>query len=79
MKSREMALCGLLSALAVMLLTLGGAVPLATFCAPVLAMAALLPVLEEYGPRAAGTAWIAVSLLALTLDPDREAALVYLC
>lgn len=79
MKSREMALCGLLSALAVMLLTLGGAVPLATFCAPVLAMAALLPVLEEYGPRAAGTAWIAVSLLALVLDPDREAALVYLC
>ncbi|WP_297986884.1 hypothetical protein [uncultured Oscillibacter sp.] len=79
MKSREMALCGLLSALAVMLLTLGGSVPLATFCAPVLAMAALLPVLEEYGPRAAGKAWIAVSLLALTLDPDREAALVYLC
>lgn len=79
MKSRRMALCGVLCALAASLLTLGGVIPIATFCAPVLAMAALLPVLEEYGPRAAGTAWIAVSLLALVLDPDREAALVYLC
>ena len=79
MKSREMALCGVLCALAAALLTLGGVIPAATFCAPVLAMAALLPVLEEAGPRAAGTAWMAVSLLALALDPDREAALVYLC
>lgn len=79
MKSRQMALCGVLCALAAALLTLGGVIPIATFCAPVLAMAALLPVLEEAGPRAAGTAWIAVSLLALALDPDREAALVYLC
>lgn len=79
MRSREMALCGVLCALAAVLLTLGGVVPIATFCAPMLAMAALLPVLEEYGPRWAGTAWIAVSLLALALDPDREAALVYLC
>lgn len=79
MKSRQMALCGVLCALASVLLTLGGVMPVATFCAPVLAMAVLLPVLEEYGPRAAGTAWAAVSLLALVLDPDREAALVYLC
>ena len=79
MKSRQMALCGVLCALAAVFLTLGGVIPIATFCAPMLAMAALLPVLEEYGPRAAGTAWLAVSLLALLLDPDREAALVYLC
>ena len=79
MTSRRMALCGVLCALAVVVLTLGGVVPVATFCAPLLAMAALLPVLEEYGPRYAGVAWLAVSLLALLLDPDREAALVYLC
>lgn len=78
MKSRQMALCGVLCALAAVLLTLGGVVPAATFCAPVLAMAALLPVLEEAGPRLAAAAWIAVALLALVLDPDREAALVYL-
>ena len=78
MSGRQIALCGVLSALAAAVLALGGVIPAATFCAPVLAMAALLPVLEECGPRPAGTAWIAVSLLALILDPDREAALVYL-
>ena len=77
MKARHLALCGLLSALAVTALLLGGILPLATFCAPVLAMAALLPIQEELGPRAAATAWAAVSLLALMLVSDRETALVF--
>ena len=76
--SRRMALCGMLTALAVVILLLGGLLPLATFCAPVLAMAALLPVLEECGPRAAGIAWAATSLLALLLAADREMAMVML-
>lgn len=77
MNSRQMALCGMLSALAAVFLTVGGMLGIATYCAPVLAMAALLPVLEECGPRAAGAAWGAVSLLGLLLSPDRELALVY--
>ena len=77
MKARHLALCGLLSALAVTALLLGGILPLATFCAPVLAMAALLPIQEELGPQAAATAWAAVSLLALMLVSDRETALVF--
>lgn len=77
MKSRQMALCGVLSALAVVCLLLGGVIGIGTFAAPVLAMAVLLPVLEEYGARAAVTAFCAVALLALLLVPDRELALVY--
>lgn len=77
MNSRQMALCGLLSALAVVILLLGGMMGIGTFAAPVLAMAALLPILEECGPGAAGTAYAAVSILALLLAPDRELALVY--
>lgn len=77
MNSRNMALCGVLSALAVVILLLGGAIGIGTFAAPVLAMAALLPVLEECGAKAAGTAYAAVSVLALLLVPDRELALVY--
>lgn len=79
MKSRQMALCGVLSALAVVVLLLGGVIGIGTFAAPVLAMAVLLPVLEEYGPRAAVTAYGTVSILALLLVPDRELALVYAC
>ncbi|MDO4315241.1 MAG: hypothetical protein Q4C45_05640 [Oscillospiraceae bacterium] len=77
MSSRQMALCGVLTALAVVILLLGGATGIGTFAAPVLAMAALLPVLEEYGAKSAGTAYGAAALLALLLAPDRELALVY--
>ena len=76
-KSREVALCGMLCALAVVTLSCGGLIPMATYCAPLLAMAVLLPVLEEYGPRLAIPAWAAVSILALLLVADRETALVY--
>lgn len=77
MRARPLALCGVLAALAVVLLCLGGVIPGAVFCAPILAMAVLLPVREEMGPKAAGTAYAAVSILALLLVPDRETALVY--
>lgn len=78
MRARPLALCGVLSALAAALLCLGGILPGMVFCAPILAMGALLPVLEELGPRAAGTAYAAVAILALLLAPDRETAFVYL-
>ncbi len=78
MSSRHMALCGVLTALAVMFLLLGGVIPAAMLCGPVLAMAALLPVLEEIGPKAAGTAYAAASILALLLSADPESGLVYL-
>ena len=78
-QSRKVALCGVLCGLAVVVLLLGGLFSLAVYCAPLLAMAVLLPVLEEYGPRTAGAAYGAVALLALLLVPDRETALVYVC
>ena len=77
MKSKQIALCGLLCALAVTLLLLGGVIPIATFCAPLLAMVILLPILEEYGPRTAAAAYGAAAILALLLVPDRETALVF--
>ncbi|MDY3692578.1 MAG: hypothetical protein SO072_11515 [Dysosmobacter sp.] len=76
-QSRKIALCGVLCGLAVVVLLLGGLFSLAVYCAPLLAMAVLLPVLEEYGPGTAGAAYGAVAILALLLVPDRETALVY--
>lgn len=77
MKSKQIALCGLLCALAVTLLLMGGVIPIATYCAPLLAMAALLPVLEEYGCETAAVAYGAAAILALLLVSDRETALVF--
>ena len=76
-QSRKVALCGVLCGLAVVVLLLGGLFSLAVYCAPLLAMAVLLPVLEEYGPGTAGAAYGAVAILALLLVPYRETALVY--
>lgn len=76
-QSRKIALCGVLCGLAVVVLLLGGLFSLAVYCAPLLVMAVLLPVLEEYGPGTAGAAYGAVAILALLLVPDRETALVY--
>ena len=78
MRARSLALCGVLTALAAALLCLGGILPGMVFCAPILAMGALLPVLEELGPKAAGTAYAATAILGLLLSPNRETAFVYL-
>ena len=77
MKSKQMALCGLLTALAVVLMILAGAMGIGTFAGPVLAMAALLPVLEEYGPKAAAITYAAAAILGLLLVPETELAMVY--
>ena len=76
-QSRKITLCGVSCALAVTLLLLGGILPLATFCAPMLAMAVLLPVRQECGTRMASAAYGAAAILALLLVADREAALIF--
>ena len=68
MKSKQMALCGLLTALAVVVMILAGAIGIGTFAGPVL---------EEYGPKAAAAAYAAAAILALLLVPEPELALVF--
>ena len=77
MKSRQMALCGLLTALAVVVMVLSGAIGIGTFVGPVLAMVVLLPVLEEYGSKTAAVAYVATAILGLLLVPELELAMVY--
>ena len=77
MKSKELALCGLLTALAVTLMVLSGVLGIGTFAGPALAMLVLLPVLEEYGAKAAITGYAASALLGLLLVPELELAMVY--
>lgn len=72
-----MALCGILGALAVVVMLLGGIIPLATFCCPVLAAVMMLPILEECGTKTALVWYVAVSLLSCLLGPDKEAALLF--
>ena len=68
MKSKQIALCGLLCALAVTMLLLGGILGIGMFAGPIL---------EEYGGKTAAAAYGAAAILALLLVPDRETALVF--
>lgn len=76
-KSREIAFCGILSALATAIMMLGGLIPAATYCCPILSMVVLIPVLEEFGFRMAWAAYGAVAVLSLLLSPDKEMAAIY--
>ena len=76
-QSRKAALCGMMAALSVVILCLGGMIPLATFACPMLAMLCLIPVVCEYGVGTAVLLYGAASILALLLGPDKEIALLY--
>lgn len=72
-----MALGGVMAALAVVVMCLGGMIPAATFVCPMLCMMLLTVVLRRCGSRI-GWAWYgAVAILSLLTSPDKEAAAVF--
>ena len=72
-----MALGGVLGALAVVIMSMGTLIPVATFVCPMLCMLILKLVLTVCGSRT-GWAWYgAVAILSLLLAPDKEAAAVF--
>ncbi len=78
-KAKQMALCGILAALALTVMVLGGVIPVATYCTPLLAAIMLIPVLERCGRRMAWAWFVSVAVLACLLCPDTEAAILFLC
>ena len=75
--ARELALGGMFTALGVVLLCLGGVVPLALYACPILASAALLPVLESCRRRVAWSCYAAIAILGTLLGPDPESSLLF--
>lgn len=77
-RSSMMAFCGMMVALATVMMFTGGLIPVLTYCAPMIAGVILLPVLLEYGKKAAWTAYAAVALITLFVGIDKEAAFFFL-
>ena len=73
----RMALCGVLAALAVALMFLGGTVPFASIACPVLASLVLIPVYCECGWKWGLLRYAAVAALAALLAPEKEAAVLF--
>jgi hypothetical protein len=75
--SKKMALTGMLCALAVAIMMMGGLIPLATYCCPALAGLMLIPIFVECGEKLSWCAYAAIAALSLMLCPDKEAALFF--
>ena len=77
MKARQVALGWMLTAVAVVIMSMGSLIPVNTYVCPVLCMLINRPVLERCGRRIGWCYYLATAVLSLFLAPDREAALVY--
>lgn len=75
----SMALGGIFAAIAVILQSLGGLIPVATYVTPMLCCILLNIVRSLCGNRI-GWAWYgAVAVLSILMAPDKEAAAVFVC
>jgi hypothetical protein len=75
--AKSVALGGMMAALAVVIMCMGGIIPMATYVCPMLCSLLLAVVLRLTGRRIAWAWYAAVSLLSLLLGPDKEAAAVF--
>lgn len=71
------ALGGVMAALAVVIMSLGGLIPVATYVCPMLCALLLQFVLKLCGSRIAWAWYGAVAILGLLMSPDKEAAAVF--
>ena len=75
--AKNIALGGMLAAVAVVIMCLGGMIPLATFICPMLCVLIQYLVLRFCGSKIAWAWFAVVAILGLLLGPDKEAALVF--
>ena len=75
--TKRVALGGVLAAVAVVIMSLGGLIPVATYVCPMLCALLLQFVLKICGSRIAWAWYGAVAILSVLMSPDKEAASVF--
>lgn len=75
--TKKIALGGVLAAVAMVIMCLGGFIPIATYVCPLLCAILQYTVLRFCGRRIAWAWFAAVAILSLLLGPDKEAAAVF--
>lgn len=76
--ARIVAFGGMMAGLAVVVMCLGGMIPVATYICPMICILILHMVLKNCGKRIAWAWYGAVAILSMLLGPDKEAAAVFL-
>lgn len=74
---KNIAICGIFAGVAITIMCLGGIIPFATYVTPMLCIIIGQIILTGCGKRLAWCWYIVVSILALLLGPDKEAALLF--
>ena len=77
-QTKAVALGGVLASVAVVVMCLGGFIPIATYVCPMICTMTQFIVLRFCGKRIAWTWFVVVCVLSLLLGPDKEAAIVFL-
>ena len=75
--AKEIAMGGVFAALAIVVMCLGGLIPIATFVCPMICMLILHLIRKLCGNRIAWTWYGVVAILSVLLGPDKEAAAVF--
>ncbi len=75
--AKQIALGGMMAALAVVIMSFGGLIPSATFVCPMMCCLILQVVRKLCGDRIAWAWYGAVAILSLLMGPDKEAAAVF--
>ena len=75
--AKEIALGGVMAGLAIVIMCLGGMIPLATFVCPMLCCLLMKLVHKMCGNRIAWAWYAAVAILSALMGPDKEAAALF--
>ncbi|MCR5088021.1 MAG: hypothetical protein K6C08_00735 [Oscillospiraceae bacterium] len=74
----RLAFCSMMAALGVAIMWLSNIIPILSYVSAFLASLVLIPVLYEYGPAFSWMTWVVISILALLICTERDAAFLFL-
>lgn len=76
-QTKQVALGGMLTAVSLTIMYLGGMIPLATYICPMLCIFTQYVIFRMCGKKIAWCCYVAVSILGFLIAPDKEAAAVF--
>ena len=78
-ESRQIAICGMMAALSIVILVVGAVLGIGMYAAPMLAGLMLIPIGHKLGRKYHIMIWAVVSILSFMLISNIEQNLMYLC
>lgn len=78
-KTKRIALCGVVSALSLVLMLLAGVLPTSSYSLAALAGVVLMLVIAEFGPKTAASVFFCVAALSFLLVADKEVMMLFVC